>query len=79
MSEKIPPKIMEYLEKHVRSPTIMEQAVAFLQRIASGECVTWAEINKTSAKQHFQKMRALGLLIAVIRSGRRACLEFSEK
>jgi len=44
-----------------------------------GECVTWREVASTSIKLHFQKLRAAGLLVGVIRGpGRRACLEFAE-
>jgi hypothetical protein len=70
-------EILEYVEKHTRSPAIREQLLAVLRRIASGECVTWADVRNSSLKQHFQALRRSGLLVAVIRSGRRACLEFA--
>ena len=73
----IPREVLDYVEKHTRSPAVREHLLAVLRRIASGECVTWADIRGTSLKQHFQALRRSGLLIAVIRSGRRACLEFA--
>jgi hypothetical protein len=73
----LPQEILEYVEKHTRSPAVREQLLAVLRRIASGECVTWADVRSSSLKQHFQALRRSGLLVAVIRSGRRACLEFA--
>jgi len=73
----LPQEILEYVERHTRSPAIREQLLAVLRRIASGECVTWADVRSSSLKQHFQALRRSGLLVAVIGSGRRACLEFA--
>jgi len=73
----LPKEVLDYVEKHTRSPAVREQLLAVLKRIASGECVTWADIRSTSLKQHFQTLRRSGLLVAVIRSGKRACLEFA--
>ncbi|MEM1749364.1 MAG: hypothetical protein QXO91_07225 [Desulfurococcaceae archaeon] len=79
MSSGIPLKVVEYVEKHLRSPAMREQMMSLLNRIALGECVTWREVANTSVKLHFQKLRAMGLLVGVIRGpGRRACLEFAE-
>jgi len=73
----LPKEVLDYVERHTRSPAVREQLLAVLSRIASGDCVTWADVRGTSLKQHFQTLRRMGLLVAVIRSGRRACLEFA--
>ncbi|MEM3988764.1 MAG: hypothetical protein QXZ22_09260 [Sulfolobales archaeon] len=75
MGSGTPPKVAEYVKKYLRSPAMREQMMFLLNRIALGECVTWSEVASTSIKLHFQKLRAAGMLVCVIRSlDRRSCL-----
>ncbi|MCC6014267.1 MAG: hypothetical protein LM564_01010 [Desulfurococcaceae archaeon] len=43
-------EVLEYVEEHTRSPAIGEQLLAVLRRIASGECVTRADVGNGSLK-----------------------------